>query len=155
MKTREVSGVWSIPDVVKNDSIQKLRARISELEERRAALRGKYTEEGAEGIKHKKQIEELKAQLDKAPEEVFIGLKTRFEAAKKKERELRSAYFSERNQAAAQGIAGTGLTDLNQAIETDRQNLNLYQQRLNELRVTNGDRAAGNVSTVEEARAAR
>ncbi|HWS87081.1 MAG TPA: polysaccharide biosynthesis tyrosine autokinase [Pyrinomonadaceae bacterium] len=155
MRTREVSGVWSIPEVIKNDSIQKLRARISELEEQLAALRVVYTEEWPAVIKLRKQVEELKAQLDKAPEEVFIGLQTQYEAAKKKEAELRTAYFSERAQAAAQGIAVTGLTDLNQQIETDRQNLNLYQQRLNELRVTNGDRAAGNVSTVEEARVPR
>jgi succinoglycan biosynthesis transport protein ExoP len=152
MKTREVSGVWSIPEVVRNDNIQKLRARISELEEKRAALRVVYTEEWPEVIKLKKQIEELKVQLDKAPEEVFIGMKTQYEAAKKKEAELRTSYFAEKAEAATQGIAATGLTDLNQAIETDRQNLNLYQQRLNELRVTNGDRTAGNVSTVEEAR---
>lgn len=155
LETRKASGVWSIPAVISNDGIQKLRARISELEERRAALRVNYTEEWPEVIKLKEQIKELKVQLDRAPEEVFIGLKTRFEATKKKEAELRTAYFSERNEAASQGIAVTGLTDLNQAIETDRQNLNLYQQRLNELRVTNGDRTAGNVTTVEEARVPR
>ncbi|MBV8856091.1 MAG: polysaccharide biosynthesis tyrosine autokinase [Acidobacteria bacterium] len=152
MKTREAAGVWSIPEVIKNDNIQKLRARISELEEKRAALRVNYTEEWPEVIKLKEQIKELKEQLDKAPEEVFIGLKTQYEASKKKEADLRASYFAERAQAATQGIAATGLTDLNQAIETDRQNLNLYQQRLNEIKVTNGDRAAGNVSTVEEAR---
>src|ERR1044071_4097148 len=138
LETRKISGVWSIPQVISNDNIQKLRARISELEEKRAALRVNYTEEWPEVIKLKKQIEELKSQLDKAPEEVFIGLKTRYEATKKKEAELRTAYISERSQAAAQGIAVTGLTDLNQAIETDRQNLNLYQKRLNELLLTNG-----------------
>ncbi|HEX8187887.1 MAG TPA: polysaccharide biosynthesis tyrosine autokinase [Pyrinomonadaceae bacterium] len=152
MKTRETSGVWSIPAVVSNDNIQKLRARISELEEKRAALRVTYTEEWPEVVKLKKQIEELRVQLDKAPEEVFIGMKTNYEAAKKKEADLRKSYFAERAQANTQGLAATGLTDLNQSIETDRQNLNLYQQRLNELRVTNGDRTAGNVTTVEEAR---
>jgi capsular exopolysaccharide synthesis family protein len=155
LETREKEGVWSIPDVVKNDNIQKLRGRISELEERKAALRVVYTEEWPEVVKLNEQIKQLKVQLEKAPEEVFIGMKTRYEAAKKNERELRTAYFRERGQAASQGIAVTGLTDLNQQIETDRQNLNLYQQRLNELKVTNGDRTAGNVSTVEEARVPR
>jgi capsular exopolysaccharide synthesis family protein len=155
MKTREVAGVWSIPEVVKNDNIQKLRARISELEERRAALRVTYTEEWPEVVKLKEQIKELKVQLDKAPEEVFVGMKTNYEAAKKKEADLRTSYFAERAQAATQGIAATGLTDLNNAIETDRQNLNLYQQRLNEIKVTKGDTSAGNVSTVEEARIPR
>ena len=152
MKTRETSGPWSIPAVVNNDNIQKLRARISELEEKKAALRVNYTAEWPEVIKIEEQIKQLKTQLDKAPEEVFMGMKTNYEAAKKKEAELRTAYFAEKGQANAQGIAATGLTDLDQAIATDRQNLNLYQQRLNELRVTKTDSSTGNVSTVEEAR---
>ena len=73
----------------------------------------------------------------------------------KKEADLRSSYTAERGQAMSQGIAETGLTDLNQAIETDRQNLNLYMQRANELKITNPDRLSGNVSTVEEARVPR
>ncbi len=152
MKTRETSGPWSIPEVVKNDNIQKLRARISELKEREAALLVNYTREWPEVKKIEEQVKQLEEQLTKAPEEVFIGMKTNYEAAKQKEADLRKSYFSERAQANTVGLAATGLTDLNQAIETDRQNLNLYQQRLNELRVTNGDRTAGNVSTVEEAR---
>ncbi|HEX8118101.1 MAG TPA: polysaccharide biosynthesis tyrosine autokinase, partial [Pyrinomonadaceae bacterium] len=152
MKTRETSGPWSIPAVVNNDNIQKLRARISELEEKKAALRVNYTAEWPEVIKIEEQIKQLKTQLDKAPEEVFMGMKTNYEAAKKKEAELRAAYFSEKGQANAQGIAATGLTDLDQAIATDRQNLNLYQQRLNEIRVTKTDSSTGNVSMVEEAR---
>ena len=152
LNTREKAGVWSIPAVVSNDSIQKLRGRISELEEKKAALRVNYTEEWPEVIKLNEQIKELKIQLDRAPEEVFNGMKTRFEAAKKKEADLRGAYFAEKGQANRQGIAATGLTDLDQAITTDRQNLNLYQQRLNEIRVTKGDSSTGNVSMVEEAR---
>jgi succinoglycan biosynthesis transport protein ExoP len=155
LRTRETAGAWSIPDVVKNDNIQKLRARIGELEEKRAALLVNYTEEWPEVIKIREQIKQLQTQLDKAPEEVFAGMKTRYEAAKKKEADLRGSYNSERVQANAQGIAVTGLTDLDQSIATDRQNLNLYQQRLNEIRVTRGDSTAGNVSTVEEARVPR
>ncbi len=152
MKTRETSGPWSIPEVVKNDNIQKLRGRISELREREAALLVNYTREWPAVKQIEEQVKQLEEQLNKAPEEVFMGMKTNYEAAKKKEADLRKSYFSERSQANTVGLAATGLTDLDQAIETDRQNLNLYQQRLNELRVTNGDRTAGNVSTVEEAR---
>ena len=155
LKTRETSGVMSIPEVVTNDNIQKLRARISELEEKHAALRVNYTDEWPEVVKIKEQIKQLKAEMARAPEEVFASMKNRYEAARKKEADLRSSYTSERAQAATQGIAETGLTDLNQAIETDRQNLNLYQQRLNELKVTKGDTSAGNVTTVEEARVPR
>jgi capsular exopolysaccharide synthesis family protein len=155
LKTREVSGVMSIPEVVKNDNIQKLRARISELEEKHAALRVNYTDEWPEVIKIKEQIKQLKAEMAKAPEEVFASMKNRFEAARKNEADLRTSYSAERVQATTQGIAETGLTDINQAIETDRQNLNLYQQRLNEIKVTKGDTASGNVSMVEEARVPR
>jgi capsular exopolysaccharide synthesis family protein len=155
LRTRETSGIWSIPDVLKNDNIQKMRARIGELEEKKAALLVNYTQEWPEVKKVDEQIKQLKVQLDKAPDEVIAGMKNRFDSAKKKEADLRSSYFTEKGQATTQGIAETGLTDINQQIETDRQNLNLYMQRANELKITAYDRVSGNVSTVEEARTPR
>ena len=98
------------------------------------------------------QLAQLGEELKRAPEDVIAGLKNRYESAVKRETSARSAYFGSRSKANVQSVAETSLGDLDQTIETDRQNLNLYQQRLNELKVTNGDRTAGSVSTVEEAR---
>jgi capsular exopolysaccharide synthesis family protein len=155
LETSRTAGKWAIPEVLKNDNIQKLRARISELEEKEAALLVTYTKEWPEVKKVDEQIAQLKVQLDRGPEEVISGMKNRFEATRKKEAGLRADYNREYSQANQQSIAATGLTDIDQAIENDRQNLNLYMQRANELKVTSYDSAAGNVSVVEEARVPR
>src|SRR5205085_3794677 len=82
-------------------------------------------------------------------------LRNKYDAAQKREASARGAYFAARGRANVQSVAETSLADLDQAIETDRQNLNLYMQRANELKVTSNADAAGNVSMVEEARVPR
>jgi capsular exopolysaccharide synthesis family protein len=155
LDTSKTAGKWAVPEVLKNDNIQKMRARISELEEKEAALLVTYTKEWPEVKKVEEQIAQVKVQLDKAPDEVISGLKNNYESAKKKEAGLRVDYNREYSQANQQSIAATGLTDIDQAIENDRQNLNLYMQRANELNVTRYADVAGNVSMVEEARTPR
>jgi succinoglycan biosynthesis transport protein ExoP len=155
LETRSSAGIWSVPQVQSDKNVIRLREKISELKERRKALKVVYTDEWPEVKKIDEQLSQLNEELKQAPEEVIAGLKTRYESARKNEAGARERYFGSRGRANTQSVAETGLGDLDQAIETDRQNLNLYMQRLNELRVTNGDRNSGNVSTVEEARVPR
>jgi capsular exopolysaccharide synthesis family protein len=155
VETKNSDGIWSIPKVQGDKNVERLRTKISELEERRRALKVTYTDEWPEVKKIDEQLLQLKAEMKRAPEEIIAGLKNNYEAAKKAEQSAKSSYFGARSRANGQSVAETSLGDLDQAIETDRQNLNLYMQRLNELRVTNGDRTSGNVTTVEEARVPR
>ncbi|MET0650227.1 MAG: polysaccharide biosynthesis tyrosine autokinase [Pyrinomonadaceae bacterium] len=155
LDTRNSAGIWSIPQVQDNKNVQRLREKISELQEKRKALRVNYTEEWPEIKKIDEQLIQLNEELKRAPEEIIAGLKTRFDSALKKEASAKGAYFGARGKANIQSVAETSLGDLDQAIETDRQNLNLYMQRLNEFKVTNPDRLTGNVTTVEEARVPR
>ncbi|HYE14462.1 MAG TPA: polysaccharide biosynthesis tyrosine autokinase [Pyrinomonadaceae bacterium] len=154
LDTRNSQGIWSVPAVQGDKTVQRLREKISDLEERRAALLVNYTPEWPEVKKIDEQLKRLKEDLERAPNEIVNTLKANYEAAVKKERDVSAAYYAERSRANASSIAETGLADLDQAIETDRQNLNLYQQRLNELKVTTGDRTP-NVTQVEEARLPR
>ena len=155
LDTRNTAGIWSIPQVQADKNVQRLREKISDLQEKRTALKVNYTDEWPEIKKIDEQLTQLNSELKRAPEEIIAGLKTRYDAAIKKEASAKSSYFGARSQANVQSIAETSLGDLDQAIETDRQNLNLYMQRANELKITNPDRLTGNVSTVEEARVPR
>lgn len=155
LQTQTSDGVWSIPAVQANKNVQRLREKISELEERKRALLVTYTEEWPEVKKINEQLAKLNDELKDAPKEVVAGLRTAYESALKEESSARALYNGSRGQANVQSIAETSLADLDQRIETDRQNLNLYMQRANELRVTSYDNAAGNVSMVEEARVPR
>lgn len=154
LATRDSAGIWSIPQIQEDKNVQRLRQKISELEEQRAALLVNYTPEWPAVKKIDEQLKRLNEELALAPNEVVASLKTSYEAAVSKERQLRASYFAERAAANSQSIAETSLNDLNQTIETDRQNLNLYLQRQRELQVTASDRT-DNVTQVEAARLPR
>jgi succinoglycan biosynthesis transport protein ExoP len=155
LETQKSDNIWSVPAVQNDKEVQRLREKISDLEEKRRALLVTYTKEWPEVKKTDEQLARLNEELKDRPKEIIAGLKNNYESAKKEEASASSAYFGSRGKANVQSIAETSLADLDQSIETDRQNLNLYQQRLNELRVTHGDTTSGNVSTVEEARTPR
>ncbi|HEX8684881.1 MAG TPA: polysaccharide biosynthesis tyrosine autokinase, partial [Pyrinomonadaceae bacterium] len=151
---QKAGRVWDIPEVQKNENINKLRARISELEEQRAALLVTYTEEWPAVKKIDEQLKKLKSELEKQPEQIIAGMKNRYEAARDKEAKLRTSYFAEQGTANAQSTSEMGLSDLSQRIETNKQLYQTYLQRQRELQVTASDRT-NNVSTVEEARTPR
>jgi capsular exopolysaccharide synthesis family protein len=155
LDTQNSATIWSIPQVQENKTVQRLRESISGLEEKRKALRVVYTEEWPEIKKIDEQLAQLNVELKRTPQEIIAGLKTSYEAALKEEASAKASYFGSRGKANVTSIAETKLADLDQSIETDRQNLNLYMQRANELKITNPDRLSGNVSTVEEARVPR
>jgi succinoglycan biosynthesis transport protein ExoP len=155
LETRSSAGIWAVPQVKGDQNVIRLRQKISELKEQRKALLVVYTEEWPAVKKIDEQLKQLDKELTEAPEEIIAALKNRYEKARKNESGARARYFNSRGRANNQSVAEISLGDLDQAIETDRQNLNLYMQRLNELRVTNGDRTSGNVSTIEEARVPR
>ncbi|HYH84353.1 MAG TPA: polysaccharide biosynthesis tyrosine autokinase [Pyrinomonadaceae bacterium] len=151
-ETRDRDGLWSIPQVQSDKTVQRLREKISELKEQRAGLLVNYTEDWPAVKKIDEQLKRLEAELEETPKEIVAGMKTKFEAAKKKEAELRSSYASEHGKANVQSVAEMGLSDWNQRIETNKQLYQTYLQRQRELNVTAGERSTGNVSTVEEAR---
>jgi succinoglycan biosynthesis transport protein ExoP len=152
IETQNSATIWSIPQVQSDKNVQRLREKISDLSEKKKALLVNYTEEWPEVQKINQQLLQLNAELKEAPKEIIAGLKNRYESALKEEAAAKSSYFGSRGKANVTSIAETKLADLDQSIETDRQNLNLYMQRANELKITNPDRLSGNVSTVEEAR---
>ncbi|MFN2414015.1 MAG: GumC family protein [Pyrinomonadaceae bacterium] len=154
LKARSTGSVWDVPEVQKNENINKIRARISELEEQRAALMVTYTKEWPAVQKIDEQMKKLNADLEKQPEQVLAGMKTRYESARDKEAKLRSSYFAEQGTANAQSTSEMGLSDLSQRIETNKQLYQTYLQRQRELTITQSDRT-NNVSTVEEARTPR
>ncbi|HEV3470437.1 MAG TPA: polysaccharide biosynthesis tyrosine autokinase [Pyrinomonadaceae bacterium] len=155
LSTRSTAGIWAIPEVQNDPTVKRLREQISKLDQERAALLVNYTPEWPGVQKLDRQITRLKEELEAAPDEIINGMKSRYESAVANERQINASYFSERGRANTASIAERGLKDLDQAIETDRQNLNLYMQRLNEVKITQPQRVEGNITLVEEARTPR
>jgi capsular exopolysaccharide synthesis family protein len=131
---------YSIPDVQTSGRIEKLRDRISQLEEKRDALLVIYTPEWPEVKKIEAQIKPLQEQLEKAPSEVVRSLKSRYEAAVARENSLRRAFEQQKGTTTQQTRDEIQMLSMSQELETNKQYLSTLLQRQRELHATTTDR---------------
>ena len=131
--------------------IEDIGKQIQEAETDKAALEVKYTPEFPEVKKIDAKIESLKQNKEKlqrevsekiesegtklirnAENEVVTGLRAQFQAAQRREAQLRADYLNEASSANLSGVAETKLTTLKREIETNRGLLDTYTQRQKE-----------------------
>ncbi len=132
---------FSVPDVQASGRIEKLRDRISVLEERRNSLLVTYTPEWPEVKKIDAQMKALETELQKAPTEVLTSMQRKYEAAVARENMLRRAYEEQKATTTQQTRDQIDLLAITQGLETNKQLLNTLMQRQREMQV-NGDRAS-------------
>lgn len=137
---RNESDSFSIPDVQGDARIEKLRERISMLQEKREALLMIYTDEWPEVKKIEAQMKPIEAELAKAPKEIVSSMKRKYEAAVDRENSLRRAYEQQKGTTTQQTRDEIDLIAMTQELETDKQYLNTLVQRQREYQVTSGDR---------------
>ena len=138
---------FSIPEVIKSARIGALQERLSLLKEKREALRVTYTEKWPEITKLNVAIKPLEAELDKVANEVIAGLKAEYEAAVTHEQSVRQMYNAQKAVTSQQTQDQIEMTQYQQQLETDKQRLNVLQQKLRDVQVAIGDK--GNEVSVE------
>jgi capsular exopolysaccharide synthesis family protein len=131
---------YSIPDVQSSSRIEKLREKISALQEKRDALLVIYTPEWPEVKKINAQLAPLEEQLAKAPSEVVKAMKSRYEAAAAKEASLRKAFHEQKGTTTQQTRDQIEMLAMSQELETNKQYLNTLLQRQRELQVASPER---------------
>lgn len=130
---------WSIPEVQADKSVQRLRDKISDLEEKKSALLRTYTEEWP-GVKTiDDQIAQVKSDLERKPREIITSLKIQYETALNTEQKVKADYVHERAAATAQGEAAIDIGSLTQQIDTNKQLYNTLFQRQKELEISTVD----------------
>src|SRR6185369_9283411 len=130
---------FSIPDVNSSARVEKLRDRISGLQEQREALLVIYTKEWPAVKKLDAQIAALEEELNKAPKEIVTSIQRRYEAAVSRENLLQRSY-DEQKATTTQVIRDTiDLMALTQLLETNKQSFNTLTQRQRELNLSNGN----------------
>ena len=132
---------FSIPDVQASARVEKLRDRISALQEKREALLMVYTPEWPEVKKLDAQIKPIEAELAKAPTEIVSSMKRKYEAAVARENSLRRSYEEQKGTTTQQVRDQIDLIAISQELETNKQYLNTLVQRQRELQVTSSDRS--------------
>jgi succinoglycan biosynthesis transport protein ExoP len=136
-------NVRYMPD---HPQVVKVQARIKSLQENREEIRSEVS----------KKIEaEGKKLVQNAEREVLTSLQAQLQSAKKREDQLRAAYFKEAASANQQGQAETRLTTLTREIETNRSLLDSYiqQQKQRELEISSS--RPDNIKISAEAQAPR
>jgi capsular exopolysaccharide synthesis family protein len=131
---------YSIPDVQTSSRIEKLREKISALQEKRDALLVIYTPEWPEVKKINAQLAPLEEQLAKAPSEVVKAMKSRYEAATAREVSLRKAFNEQKGTTTQQTRDQIEMLAMSQELETNKQYLNTLLQRQRELQVASPER---------------
>jgi capsular exopolysaccharide synthesis family protein len=143
---------YSNPLVQDNKRIESLREKIDVLEQKRAELLVIYTPEWPEVRKIEEQIKPLKEALAKAPREVLSSMRSRYEAAAKRESMLRASYNQQRGTTTAQNIAESQMTVMKQQLETDKQSLATLMQRQRELENQKASAAPNNITVTNYGR---
>lgn len=139
------------PEVQKDELIRKLREKLMDLNEKRNALLQVYTPEWPEVKKLDAQIRSTEADLKKAPAQVLVSMRKRYETAEAHEKSLLGAYGKQHGKTTAQTKAEIDLAAMSQALATDEQYLNTLLQKQRELSATSGD-AGTNVSIASHSR---
>ncbi len=131
--------------------VEDLDKKIKEAQEERQKLLVNYTEEYPKVKQVTAQINELENQkvnlqrdvtrkietegaklIKNAEREVVTGLQAQYQAAQRREAQLREDYRKEASSANLSGVAETRLTTLKREIETNRGLLDTYTQRQKE-----------------------
>src|SRR6185436_18436687 len=132
----------SIPEIQKSERITNMQGRLSELKERKAALKVSYTDEWPEVKKTQAAIERLEAELAKASQEAIGMLKADYEAALAHENSLRQMYNEQRGVTDQQTRDQIEMAAYTQRLETNKQYLNTLMQKQREVQIAQGDKGS-------------
>ena len=151
---RTAPDPFSVPAVQKDERIRDLREKIELLEQHRNELMVTYTKEWPAVRKIDEQLAPLREALQKAPQEVIISLRKKYEAAQAIEDKLRQSYTERRGVTTQQNQASIYLNNIKANIETDKQLYSTLLQRQRELQISEPEKP-NNVRVTEKSRLPR
>src|ERR1700752_2451217 len=147
LSAKAAKDTFSVPEVQKSGRITQLQERISQLEEKKAALLVTYTKDWPEVKKLEVTIKRLNDELEKAASDAITGLQKSYEAAQAHENSVRARYLEQRGTTNQQTRDQIEMTEFAQRLETNKQYLNTLLQKQRELQIAQGDR--GNEVSIE------
>lgn len=147
LSAKATKDPFSIPEVQKSTRITQLQERISQLEEKKAALLVTYTKDWPEVKKLEVTISRLNEEIQKAANDAVTGLQKQYEAALAHENSVRDRYNEQRGTTNQQTRDQIEMTEFMQRLETNKQYLNTLLQKQRELQIAQGDR--GNEVSIE------
>ncbi len=151
---RTAPDPFSVPAVQNDERIRTLREKIELLEQKRNELLVTYTEAWPGVKKIDEQLKPLREALQKAPQEVIVSLRKKYEAALSTENMLQKTYNEKRGVTTQQNKDSIYLNNIKANIETDKQLYNTLLQRQRELQISEPEKP-NNVRVTEKSRLPR
>jgi capsular exopolysaccharide synthesis family protein len=146
---------FSAPEVQGDARIQKLRDKLGDLKEQRAALLQIYTPEWPGVKKIDAQIKPVEDELAKAPKEVLASLKSRAERDAARETSLTKTYTGQHNTTTQQTKDQIDMAVITSELEANKQLLNTFSQKLRELTLGSGGGTPSDVTVSTYSRVPR
>jgi capsular exopolysaccharide synthesis family protein len=141
----------SSPEAQKNESILKLRDKLTDLQAQRASLLQTYTAEWPEVKKLDAEIKPIEQALEAAKRQILASMESRYKAAEATEQSLVHDYSEAHGVTTAQIQHELELAAMTQNLTSDEQYLNTLNQKQRELRATGADKGT-NVSVASYSR---
>ncbi|MCA1641956.1 MAG: AAA family ATPase, partial [Acidobacteria bacterium] len=139
---RRSADPLAIPAVYEDPGVREARDKIAQLEGARAKLLVRYTEEWPPVKEIDTQIARLSEEIATKARGVVAVMGARYEAALKREGELRQSFSHEHGATNRQSQSEIMLSSLNQRIETNKQLYNQLFERQKELEIASNGKSS-------------
>ncbi len=140
----------SIPEVVASSLIQSFKGQLVRLEGDYAYLSARFKPEYPRLAQLKAQVEEIRRRLEQETQRVVGGIKSAYQSAKAKEKNLRAKMEEQKAAALSLKDASVEYAILAREIDTNRQLYDSVLQRMKEIGVGAGVHGS-NVSIIDKA----
>jgi polysaccharide biosynthesis transport protein len=141
--SKAVKDPTTIPEIQKDQLVQDLTRRLSELKQTREKLLVEFTEEWPEVKKTNQEIAQLEGELRAANQRILGTIQNMYESAMQKEKSLRAAFKEQESTTIQQSEDSIVAKMLQQEIDANRNMLTKLQQSQTEVEVS----AAGLITT--------
>jgi capsular exopolysaccharide synthesis family protein len=151
LKSAESNGqLDSIPAVLSNDYIQKLRSEVADLQRQQAQLAERYGERHAEMIKIRTAIELADAKLKNEISKTVESIRNQYQSALSEERSLQSALDAQKGEALSLNRKGIEFGVLQREADSNKQIYESLMQRTKDAGISS-ERKATNIRVVDAA----
>jgi capsular exopolysaccharide synthesis family protein len=143
-------AVESVPAVMSNEYIQKLKSQIGDLQRQEAQLAEKYGDRHPEMVKIRTAIQTEQSKLDAEVNKVVESVKAEYQAALAQENSLVGALNTQKSEALGLNRKGIEYSVLSREAESNRQVYEALLQRTKETGISS-ELKASNIRVVDAA----
>ena len=143
-------AIETVPAVMSNEYVQKLKSQIGDLQRQEAQLADKYGDRHPEMVKIRTAVQNAQAKLDSEINKVVESVKAEYQAALSQENSLMGALNTQKSEALGLNRKGIEYSVLSRDAESNKQVYEALMQRTKETGIS-GELKTSNIRVVDAA----